>query len=54
VFQRDYKDLSELFSKVPKSIKEERKNNKKQEKAEDKAAKDSVQTQPTARADTLR
>ena len=54
VFQRDYKDLKELFSKVPESIKEERKTNKKQERAEDKAAKDSVQTQPSARADTLR
>ncbi len=54
VFQRDYKDLSELFSKVPKDIKAERKVNRKQEKVDKKAEKDSVQNQPTARADTLR
>jgi hypothetical protein len=54
VFQRDYRDLKELFSKVPADIKEERKANKKEEKAEKKAEKDSVQNQPTARVDTTR
>ncbi|WP_426059449.1 translocation/assembly module TamB domain-containing protein [Hymenobacter sp. B1770] len=54
VFQRDYDNLKDLFSKVPKSIKEERKVNRKIEKAEKQAEKDSVQNQPTARADTMR
>ncbi|MBF9239245.1 translocation/assembly module TamB domain-containing protein [Hymenobacter sp. BT683] len=54
VFQRDYRDLQELFSKVPASVKEERKANRKVEKAEKKAEKDSIQSQPTARADTTR
>ncbi|WP_210513969.1 translocation/assembly module TamB domain-containing protein [Hymenobacter terricola] len=54
VFQRDYKDLQELFSKVPKNIKEERKVNRKQEKVDKKAAQDSVQNQPTAGVDTTR
>lgn len=54
VFQRDYKDLKELFSKVPKDIKTERKANRKQEKEEKKAEKDSAQNQPVARADTTR
>jgi hypothetical protein len=56
VFQRDYRDLKELFSKVPEDIKQERKANKKQEKVEEKAAKDSVQTAPapTARVDSVR
>ncbi|SFQ76256.1 Family of unknown function [Hymenobacter arizonensis] len=54
VFQRDYRDLKELFSKVPADVKEERKANRKVEKAEKKAEKDSVQSQPTARVDTSR
>ena len=54
VFQRDYRDLKELFSKVPKDIKAERKANRKEEKTDKKAEKDSVQAQPTARVDTLR
>ncbi|WP_201986645.1 translocation/assembly module TamB domain-containing protein [Hymenobacter rubidus] len=54
VFQRDYRDLKELFSKVPKDIKAERKQNRKQEKADKKAAKDSVQAQPVAGVDTTR
>ena len=54
VFQRDYQDLKELFSKVPKEVKAERKVNRKQEKIEKKAAKDSVQTQTTARVDSVR
>ncbi|WP_449272048.1 translocation/assembly module TamB domain-containing protein [Hymenobacter humi] len=54
VFQRDYRDLKELFSKVPESIKEQRKVNRKVEKVEKKAEKDSVQSQPTARVDTSR
>ena len=43
VFQRDYRDLKELFSKVPKEIKAERKTNRKEEKEDKKAAQDSVQ-----------
>ena len=54
VFQRDYRDFQELFSKIPKSIKEERKANRKVEKVEKKAEKDSLQSPPAARADTLR
>ena len=54
VFQRDYQDLKELFSKVPKDVKAERKVNRKQEKADKKTAKDSVQAQPSARVDSLR
>ncbi|MBH8560507.1 translocation/assembly module TamB domain-containing protein [Hymenobacter negativus] len=55
VFQRDYRDLKELFSKVPKDIKQERKANRKQEKVEKKAEKDSVQqSQPTARMDSTK
>ena len=54
VFQRDYRDLKELFSKVPENIKDQRKANRKVEKAEKKAEKDSVQSPPTARVDTSR
>ncbi|MCC3153749.1 translocation/assembly module TamB domain-containing protein [Hymenobacter sp. BT770] len=54
VFQREYRDLADLFSKVPKSVKEERKENRKQEKVDKKAEQDSVQSQPTARVDTSR
>ena len=56
VFQRDYRDLKELFSKVPKEIKEERKTERKEVKADKKAEKDSVQTAapPTAQVDTTR
>ena len=54
VFQRDYKDLKELFSKVPKAVKAERKVNRKQEKIDKKTEKDSVQTQAAARADSTR
>ena len=54
VFQRDYRDLKELFSKVPKEIKTERKENREQEKEDKKAVQDSVQNQPAARPDTAR
>ena len=56
VFQRDYQDLKELFSKVPKDIKAERKANRKQEKADKKAEQDSVQqaTAPVARVDSAK
>ena len=54
VFQRDYQDLKELFSKVPKDVKAKRKVNRKQEKIEKKVEKDSVQAKPTAQADKLR
>ncbi|MDO7845148.1 translocation/assembly module TamB domain-containing protein [Hymenobacter sp. M29] len=54
VFQRDYQDLKDLFSKVPKQVKADRKAERKEVKAEKKAEKDSVQNQPTAKADTLR
>ncbi|GAB2852421.1 translocation/assembly module TamB domain-containing protein [Hymenobacter ruber] len=56
VFQRDYQDLKELFSKVPKDIKAERKANRKQEKVDKKAEQDSVQqaTAPTARMDSTK
>ncbi len=54
VFQRDYKDLKDLFSKVPKVVKAERKTNRKVEKVEKKAEKDSVQSQPSARIDSAR
>ncbi|GAB3875081.1 translocation/assembly module TamB domain-containing protein [Hymenobacter segetis] len=56
VFQRDYQDLKELFSKVPKDIKEERKANRKQEKVDKKAEKDSVQqaSPPSARVDSTK
>ena len=55
VFQRDYQDLKELFSKVPKDIKAERKANRKQEKVEKKAEQDSVQqSQPSARVDSTK
>ncbi|MDB5235666.1 MAG: hypothetical protein JWR44_2659 [Hymenobacter sp.] len=55
VFQRDYKDLKELFTKVPKDIKAERKANRKQEKIEKKTEQDSVKTQQsTARVDSTR
>ena len=43
VFQRDYQDLKELFSKVPKDIKAERKTDRKEVKEDKKAARDSVQ-----------
>jgi translocation and assembly module TamB len=52
VFQREYKDLQELFAKVPKEIKAERKQQRKTEKADKKAAKDSVQNGPAARVDS--
>ncbi len=53
VFQREYRDLKELFSKVPKEIKAERKVQRKEEKAEKKAGgNDSTQTAPVARADS--
>ena len=54
VFQRDYQDLKELFSKVPKDVKAERKENRKQEKVDKKVEKDSVRAQPTARVDSAR
>ncbi|UOQ98728.1 translocation/assembly module TamB domain-containing protein [Hymenobacter sp. 5317J-9] len=55
VFQRDYRDLKELFSKVPKDVKAERRAERKEVKAEKKAEKDSVQqNQPAARADSTR
>ena len=54
VFQRDYQDLKELFSKVPKDIKEERKENRKQEKVDKKEKQDSIQNQPTARVDSAK
>ncbi len=52
VFQREYRDLKELFSKVPKEVKQERKVQRKIEKEEKKSEKDSTQTAPTARADS--
>ena len=52
VFQREYRDLKELFSKVPKEIKAERKEQRKEEKTEKKAGTDSTQTAPVARADS--
>jgi translocation and assembly module TamB len=53
VFQREYRDLKELFSKLPKEIKAERKVQHKQEKAEKKAGgNDSTKTAPVARADS--
>ncbi|MGY3090753.1 translocation and assembly module TamB [Hymenobacter sp. UYAg731] len=56
VFQRDYQDLKELFSKVPKDVKAERKANRKQEKVDKKAEQDSVQqaSQPSARVDSTK
>ena len=56
VFQRDYQDLKELFSKVPKDIKAERKANRKQEKVDKKVEKDSVQqvSPPSARVDSTK
>ncbi|MBD2723154.1 translocation/assembly module TamB domain-containing protein [Hymenobacter sp. BT189] len=54
VFQRDYRDLKDLFSKVPKDVKAERKAERKEVKAEKKAEKDSVQNQPAARVDSTR
>jgi len=54
VFQRDYQDLKDLFAKVPKDIKAERKENRKEEKKDKEAAKDSVQAATAARADTAR
>ncbi|MET4075155.1 translocation/assembly module TamB domain-containing protein [Hymenobacter sp. UYCo722] len=52
VFQRDYNNLQELFAKLPPEVKADRKRQRKEEKIEKKAAKDSVQTAPTARADS--
>jgi len=52
VFQRDYQDLKDLFAKIPPAVKEERKANRKQEKADKKAEKDSVQNAPTTRVDS--
>ena len=54
VFQRDYQDLQDLFAKVPKDIKTERKENRKEEKEDKKVEKDSVQAQTAARTDTVR
>lgn len=54
VFQREYKDLKELFAKIPPEVKQERKRQRKDEKADKKAAKDSVQTAPAARPDTTK
>ena len=48
VFQRDYQDLKDLFSKVPKDIKAERKINRREEKQDKKAAQDSVQASSPA------
>ena len=52
VFQREYRDLKELFSKVPKEVKGKRKIQRKQEKIEKKAGTDSTKTAPIARADS--
>ncbi|GAC1367827.1 MAG: translocation/assembly module TamB domain-containing protein [Hymenobacter sp.] len=54
VFQRDYKDIKELFSKVPKEVKAERKVDRKEVKAEKKAEKDSVKAAPLVRVDSTR
>jgi translocation and assembly module TamB len=54
VFQRDYRDLKELFSKVAPAVKDERRRNRKVEKAEKKAEKDSVKNTPLPGADTTR
>jgi hypothetical protein len=52
VFQRDYDNLKDLFAKIPPAVKQERKTNRKQEKADKKAAKDSVNNAPTTRVDS--
>lgn len=44
IYQRDYRNLAELFQGIDKDVKEERKQNRKREKDEEKAVKDSVQT----------
>jgi len=54
VFQRDYHDLKDLFSKVPKDVKADRKADRQEVKAEKKAVKDSVKAQPAARVDSTR
>jgi len=54
VYQRDYKDLKELFTRVAPEVKDTRKRNRKEEKAEKKAEKDSVKNAPAPRADTLK
>ena len=48
VFQRDYNNLQDLFAKLPPAVKADRKRQRKEEKA----TKDSVQTAPTARDDS--
>ena len=52
VFQREYNNIQELFAKVPPEVKADRKRQRKEAKVEKKAAKDSVQTAPTALADS--
>ncbi len=42
VFQRDFKDVSELFTKVAGEVKRERRENRKQEKVDKKTEKDST------------
>ena len=52
VFQREYDNLKELFAKLPPAVKEERKQQRKVEKADKKAVQDSLKNQPAARADS--
>jgi len=54
IFQRDYRDLAELFRGIDKDVKEERRVNRKREKEEKKAAQDSVQAVAQERRDTTR
>jgi hypothetical protein len=54
VFQREYRDLKDLFAKIPAEVKTERKAQRQQEKAEKKASKDSVQSTPASRPDTTK
>ncbi|MCC2545570.1 translocation/assembly module TamB domain-containing protein [Hymenobacter sp. BT175] len=42
IFQRDYRDLKELFSAIPKDIKEERKVNRRRDREEKKAERDTI------------
>ncbi|MFD1467697.1 translocation/assembly module TamB domain-containing protein [Hymenobacter caeli] len=53
VFQRDYNNLADLFAKVSESVKQQRKNSRQQQKADKKAARDSVKT-TAPRADSAR
>ncbi|WP_345233212.1 translocation/assembly module TamB domain-containing protein [Hymenobacter saemangeumensis] len=54
IFQRDYRDLAELFRGIDKDVKEERRENRKREKEEKKVAQDSVQAVAQERRDTIR